>query len=51
MSARTDGFESILCTFKSDNRRIVLVDTPPYDMNIGDFDQKFEEYLAWLSTT
>ncbi len=51
LSAGTPGFEMIPCTFSNFENRIVLVDSPPYDIDQGEIDGEFATFEKWLSKT
>ena len=51
LSVRTPGFEMIQCTFSNFENRIVLVDSPPYDMERGEIGGEFATFEKWLSKT
>ncbi len=51
LAARTPGFKLILCTFTDNARRVVLVDTPPFDVDQGNIDEEFGSFAKWLSKT
>lgn len=51
LSSRTPGFEMILCTPSNFENRVVLVDSPPYDMEQGEIEGDFVRFEKWLSKT
>ena len=51
LSARTLGFEMILCTPSNFENRVVLVDSPPFDMERREIEGEFETFEKWLAKT